>query len=91
MLELRDRRRRVSSPFKFFEGWISDPSYQELIRGLWSSIDDGNQVLATAQFVGNIKRLKQATMSWDREKKLKDDQDLRDIESTLSEIQGGVG
>jgi hypothetical protein len=91
MLELRDRSRRVSSPFKFFEGWISDPSYQELVRGLWSSITDGNQVPAAVQFVGNLKRLKQATMSWAREKKLKDDQDLRDIETTLSEIQGGEG
>jgi len=30
-------------------------------------------------------------MSWDREKKLKDDHDLRDIATTLSEIQGGEG
>jgi len=42
MLELRDRSKRVSIPSKFFEGWISNPSYQELVRGLWSSITDGN-------------------------------------------------
>ena len=34
---------------------------------------------------------KQETMSWAREKKIKDDHDLRDIKSTLPEIQGGEG
>jgi len=42
MLDLRERNRRVLRPFKFFEGWISDPSFQELVRGLCLPIVEGN-------------------------------------------------
>jgi hypothetical protein len=81
----------VSSPFKFFEGWLSDPSFQDLVREMWVPIMEGNQVPAAVQFVENLKRLKQATKGWAREKNLKDERELRDIESTLSELQDGAG
>jgi hypothetical protein len=42
-------------------------------------------------FVENLKRLKQATKTWAREKQLKDDQHLRDIDLELAELQDGTG
>jgi hypothetical protein len=91
VLELSGRSRRASSPFKFFEGWILDPSYQALVRGLWTPISTVNQIPVAVQFVGNLKRLKQATISWAREKKFKEEQELRHIELSLLEIQEGEG
>jgi hypothetical protein len=74
MMELRGRIRRASIPFKLFEGCISDPYYQALIRGLWSGISTQNHSPIAVQFVVNLKRLKKDTMSWARE-----EQELRHI------------
>jgi hypothetical protein len=71
VLEVSGRSRRVSSRFKFFEGWISNPSYQSLLRRLWTSISIVNQIHVDVQFARNLKSLKQATISSAREKKIK--------------------
>jgi len=41
--------------------------------------------------VGNLKRLKEATISWAQEKNSKEEQELRHIELSLLEIREGVG
>jgi len=91
LIELQDKNRRVSSPFKFFEGWLSDPSFLELVRALWAPILEKTQVPTVILFVENLKRLKQATKGWAREKKKKNDRELSDIDSSLTELQDGVG
>jgi hypothetical protein len=43
------------------------------------------------QFAGNLKRIKQAMISWSHEKKIKEEQELRNIELTLQKRMAGYG
>jgi hypothetical protein len=79
------------SPFKFFEGWLNDPTFIELVRKLWVKILEESQTLAAVLFVENINRLKQATKEWAREKKFKEDKEVIDIETKLAELFDGNG
>jgi hypothetical protein len=91
VLELCGRGRRAPSPFKFFEGWLSDPDFQALVRGLWTLVSIDHQIPVAVQFVGNLKRIKQATISWAHEKKIKEEHELRHIEQSLQEMLEGFG
>jgi hypothetical protein len=86
VLELRGRGRRSPSLFKYFEGWLKDPNYQAMVRGLWIPIEPDYQNHTAVQFLENLKRIKQATITWAHEKKLKEDQEMRYIEQFLQEL-----
>jgi hypothetical protein len=91
LIEFRAKNRRVVSPFKFFEGWLNDPTFLDLVRELWVNIPEDSQFPAAVLFVENLKRLKQATKGWAREKKLKEDKEVIDIDSKLAELHDGEG
>jgi len=83
--------RRSSSPFKFFEGWLTDPTFLELVKEKWVNFLEPSQTPTTVHSVENLKGLKLATKPWDKEKKQKDDQSLKEIEHKLNELQYGIG
>jgi hypothetical protein len=91
LIEFRAKNQRVASPFKFFEGWLNDPTFIELVRKLWVKIPEETQTPAAVLFVDNLNRLKQATKGWAREKKLKEDKEVLDIEAKLAELFDGDG
>jgi hypothetical protein len=87
VLELCGRIRRTPSPFKFFEGWLKDPEYQALVRNLWTPFGPEHNTHATIHLMENLRKVKQATISWAHEKKLKEDQELRNIEKMMLDWQ----
>jgi len=91
LIEFRAKNRRVESPFKFFEGWLKDPTFIELVRKLWVKIQEESQTPTAILFVENLKRLKQATKEWAREKKFKEDKEVIDIKTKLAELYDGNG
>jgi hypothetical protein len=73
ILELSGRVRRTPNPFKFFEGWLKDPDYQALVRTLWIPIGPIHNSHVAILFMENLKKVKQATISWAHEKKVKEE------------------
>ena len=73
VLELCSRFRRTPNPFKFFEGWLKDPEYQALVRNLWIPLGPDHNSHAVIYLMENLRKVKQATISWAHEKKLKED------------------
>ena len=90
MFEFGNSTRRTSSPFKFFEGWLTDPTFLELVKEKWVNFLEPSQTPSTVHFVENLKGLKLETKSWAKEKKQKDDQSLKEIEHKLNELQDGI-
>jgi hypothetical protein len=55
LIEFQAKNRRVVSPFKFFEGWLNDPTFLDLVRELWVNIPEDSQFAAAIVFVENLK------------------------------------
>jgi hypothetical protein len=90
-LEISGRVRRNPNSFKFFEGWLKDPEYQDLVRNLWIPLGTQPTSHDSIHFMDNLRKLKQATISWMHEKKLKEDQELLNIEKMLMDWQVDPG
>jgi hypothetical protein len=58
---------------------------------LWIPIEPDLHNHAVVLFLENLKRIKQATISWAHEKKVKEEQELKHIEQTLLDWQDGNG
>lgn len=91
LLELTGRGQKPPSPFKFNVEWIKDESYVNLVKSLWISLDPHPPACASISFVENLKRVKQASIIWAKEKKERDECELRYIESLLLRKMQGDG
>jgi hypothetical protein len=58
---------------------------------MWIPIEPNPHTHAAVLFLENLKRIKQATISWAHEKKVKEEQELKHIEQTLLDWQDGNG
>jgi len=79
VLDLCGRVLHAPSPFKFFEGWLQDPDYQALVYKLWIPIRKNPDTHVAVHFWENLKRIKYATIPWAHEKKLKEEQELKQV------------
>jgi hypothetical protein len=77
--------RRAPIHFNFFEGWLSYPFFQSLVRGFWTPVFFEQKVPVDVQFVGNLKRIKKEIITWAHEKNIKEEQELRHIKQSLQE------
>jgi len=64
LFEFGTSSRRLTSPFKLLEGWITDPTFLELVKDLWVKIPEHSQTPAAVRFGENLKGLKQETKKW---------------------------
>ena len=64
MLEIRSEVRKTPSPFKFNSAWISDPSFCELVKSLWTPLCDVEGIRVGFSFMENLKRSKKKTLYW---------------------------
>eukprot|EP00253_Pinus_taeda_P018044 PITA_18044 len=71
------------APFKFNHIWLQDEEYIKLIKDYWVSHPISNHRTAAEGFCHNLSKLKQITKTWAKEKKVKEDQKILDIESKL--------
>lgn len=73
------------SPFKFNQDWLNLEEFKNLIKSLWIPYNPETHRSIAIHFVENLGRTKQATKKWAHEKKVKDEQELKDIELVLEE------
>lgn len=85
-LELRGRRRKPPSPFKFNPSWLKEDGFHRLVKELWVSRPHNSVEFAGAHFHSNLKRLKEATISWAHAKRVNDDQILRECELAIGRL-----
>lgn len=52
------------SPFKFNDNWLRHESYKQLIRGKWMSFDPTSSSSIVVQFSHNLKKVKEASITW---------------------------
>jgi len=91
LFEFGTSLRKLTSPFKFFEGWLSDPTYLQFVKNLWVLQPTHSQSPATIHFLENLKGLNVATKKWAKTKQQKDEKTLKDIELKLLELQDETG
>lgn len=91
MLELKGDLRKPPSPFKFNAGWLKDSSFTDLVNAHWTHLDVSNGNRATVRFMENFKRIKKATITWVHEKKVRDEDELSNIEAWINSKTEGEG
>jgi hypothetical protein len=91
-LELRTGLDKPPSPFKFNRTWLSDETFLKLVKENWQYYNPGSNETAGLHFVKNLHIIKEKTKTWAHQKLLKEDLELKELESKLnliSEDQGG--
>ena len=77
---------RPRSPFKFNAFWLEDEDFVSLLKSSWTVFSDNLELSLGAHFALNLKKLKEVSISWSAAKKLQEDKDLVDIESSLDDF-----
>lgn len=71
------------SPFKFNSSWLQDPSFNNLFKETWIHPDRNAREDKSFLLMENLKRLKKATISWAKDRKLKQNEELSGIREEL--------
>ena len=85
LLEIAHGGDKPPSPFKFNGDWLNLEDFKNLIKSLWIPYNPELHRSVVIHFVENLCRAKQATKKWVNEKKVRDEQELKDIELALDE------
>jgi hypothetical protein len=86
LLEIAHGGDKPPPPFKFNRDWLNMEEFKNLIKSLWIPYNPEIHRSAAIHFVENLGRAKQATKKWAHEKKVRDEQELKDIELALEEM-----
>lgn len=70
---------------------MDDNSFGELVRAEWVPFDGARDRFASQHFMLNLSRVKKATLLWERAKREREEDDLRDCELRLSTLISGDG
>jgi len=86
-LEAEDSSHKVKSPFKFNASWLQDPSYIQLVHNYWQSnlYREGEDI--SVGFVRKLTELKQITKHWAHQKRIQDNQTLKEAEKVIAEFE----
>eukprot|EP00253_Pinus_taeda_P005268 PITA_05268 len=82
-LDMTNRPPKPPAPFKFNPPWIQDPTYCKVFNDTWIHQEQDIGVDKSFLFMENLKRLKKATISCAKEKKMKQSEDLSKIREEL--------
>lgn len=85
LLEIAHGGDKPPSPFKFNRDWLNMEELKNLMKSLWIPYNPEIHRSTVIHFVENLGRTKQATKKWAHEKKVKDEQELKDIKLALEE------
>eukprot|EP00253_Pinus_taeda_P025512 PITA_25512 len=75
------------APFKFNPAWLQDPSFCKLFNDTWIHQGHNIGVDKSFLFMENLKRLKKATISWAKDKKLKQSEEMSRIREELKHME----
>lgn len=85
-LEILGPEVKPRAPFKFNHIWLQDEEYIKLIKDYWVSHPISNNRMTAEGLCHNPSKLKQITKTWTKEKKVKEDQKILDIELELETL-----
>ncbi len=75
------------APFKFNPSWIQDPSFSTLFKDTWIHPGRNERVDKSFLFMENLKRLKKATISWKKDRKQNQNEELSKIREELKNLE----
>lgn len=87
LLELKGPLRKPTSPFKFNPYLLMEDSYNTLFKKTWRLVRPSGNGEKYFNFMEKLKRLKKATIECARDKKLKEYENLKQIEVELAELE----
>jgi hypothetical protein len=90
-LELTKGMKNPASPFKFNVEWLKEESFTELVKEHWIPFDPNSGTPTVVHFVSNLKKVKQATITWAHLKRVREEQDLKEVEEALNAIYESDG
>ena len=85
-LELREGPNKLPCPLKFNKTWLQDESFIALITDGWVNYRLGNVNSASFHFAANLRHLKALIKPWAHEKRIRDAQELTQIEADIAAI-----
>jgi hypothetical protein len=74
------------SPFKFNATWLADESFRDLVQTHWRPFDPSLGTPAGVHFAGNLKKIKSLTIPWAKEKRQREERELRTTEEQIEAI-----
>eukprot|EP00253_Pinus_taeda_P006109 PITA_06109 len=86
-LDLTNPPPKPPAPFKFNSAWLQDPTFCKLFNETWIHHDQNVGVDKSFLFMENLKRLKKATISWAKDKKLKQNEEMSRIREELKQME----
>eukprot|EP00253_Pinus_taeda_P010845 PITA_10845 len=86
-LDLTIPPHKPPAPFKFNPAWLLDPSFCNLFKETWIHPDHNAGEDKSFLFMENLKRLKKATISWAKDKKLKQNEEMIRIREELKQME----
>ena len=79
------------SPFKFNSAWLLDPSFKTLFVETWIHPSRDQRGSKSFLFMENLKRLKKATITWAKDRKIKQNEELSRIKEDLKSLESLEG
>eukprot|EP00253_Pinus_taeda_P034852 PITA_34852 len=86
-LDLTNPPPKPPAPFKFNSAWLQDPTFCKLFNETWIHHGQNVGVDKSFLFMENLKRLKKATISWAKDKKLKQNEEMSRIREELKQME----
>jgi hypothetical protein len=83
LIDISGGPRKPPSPFKFNLAWLNEESFQSLVKRCWVPYDPTGGVATGIHFSTNLKRVKKEVVLWEKEKRDRDERDLKEIEVEL--------
>lgn len=90
-LQISGPSKKPPAPFKFFSGFLKDPKYINLVIEYWRAQPPLREKRMAADFCGRLKKLRTITEEWSKKKKLRDEQNLKDIEMHIAHLTDEKG
>eukprot|EP00253_Pinus_taeda_P011302 PITA_11302 len=75
------------APFKFNSSWLEEPSFNSLFKSTWICANRNATESKSYLFMENLKRLKTATKSWEKERQKKQNEELIKISEELKSLE----
>eukprot|EP00253_Pinus_taeda_P030972 PITA_30972 len=86
-LDLTIPPHKPPAPFKFNPAWLQVPSFYNMFKETWIHPDQNAGEDKSFLFMENLKRLKKATISWAKDRKLKQNEEMISIREELKQME----
>jgi len=90
-MEIYGGHGKPKGPFKFFSTWLKDASYIHMVTYFWKRNPPDARGNIAKGFSHNLTELKRLSKIWAHNKRVKDDQALRQAESEIAEFENDQG